>query len=172
MVCVLRRRCIPAPTKKFRHPSSVRTAALHQKATLFVDVIFHALNAHVRSVYEQIGAACITVIRKTYASAVGDSDSAAVTNKRRVDVPINGDGRIQNAVNRLKVGIRRCSKRSAPKVVGPCVYQRKQTIVPGSWKGLKPSDAICPEPFTCCSNDLANAGHQGTKLRGPCRHFF
>ena len=169
---MLGRRCVPPATKKFSHPGSVRKAALQQKPTLCVNVIFHALDAHIRSVHEQIGGACITVIGKTYASAVGDSDFAAVTNKGRVDVRINCDGCMQNAVHRLEVGIRSCSKWSAPKVVRRRMYQRNQTTMVDLWKGPKPSDAICPKPFTGGCDDLANAGHQWTEFWGPCGDFL
>lgn len=59
-----------------------------------------------RSVQEQIGGACVTVVRNAYASAVGDSDSAEVANKRRVDVPVNCYRRTQNAVDGFEFGVR------------------------------------------------------------------
>ena len=57
-------------------------------------------------------------------------------------------------------------------MVGRGVYQRKRATMLDLWKGPKPCDAICAEPFAGCSNDLAKAGHQVTELRGPSRHFF
>src|ERR1700733_6691649 len=102
----------------------MREAANGKRLQFAVHVILHAANGWLGIIQQKISSAAVAVIGQTYAAGVDDGDSLHGSNKRQMNVSVNGDWLAERRINRLQFGIGGLRRRSYPQITGTGMHQR------------------------------------------------
>jgi hypothetical protein len=106
----------------------MRNAALQQVISFSLDVVFDPACCELFTVDDQIGSACVTVVRLADAACVGDGPSFEIADERYMDVRIHDRLGFQRRVHFAEFNLSGVWRGSSPIVAGACVNKREARL--------------------------------------------